>query len=174
MIIKPTDAQFIAVKMENITTPRPMTQDLFRAISDAYQIEVNEVYIYAVSEGIFYAKIKTSSLLSLENYDIECTVGDALSMAAVFDCPIFVSEEVMDNASIEVDLLTNEPISTPEPKPISSKLPPLKKKLPEKLRKESKPMSIENLDKMLQEAVEREDFEQAVILRDKIEKLKKV
>jgi len=157
IIIKSADAQFIAVRMENIKTPRPMTQDLFKTLTEAYNIDLQEVVIYSVAEGIFYAKLVTSNMV--ETLDIECTVGDALAMAVLYKCPIFVVEEVMSSSSVDMNS------QTPNTTVVKKKSPPRKKKEVE---------TIESLDKMLHKALEMEDYELAVELRDKIAKLKQV
>lgn len=157
IIIKSADAQFIAVRMENIKTPRPMTQDLFKTLTEAYNIDLQEVVIYSVAEGIFYAKLVTSNMV--ETLDIECTVGDALAMAVLYKCPIFVMEEVMSSSSVNMNS------QTPSTTVVKKKSPPRKKKEVE---------TIESLDKMLHKALEMEDYELAVELRDKIAKLKQV
>ena len=158
IIIKSADAQFIAVRMEGIKTPRPMTQDLFKLLTDGYNIDIQEVTIHNVAEGIFYAKVSTANMA--DNLDLECTVGDALSMAVLYSCPIFVSEEVMVSSSVDMN--------APAPQ---ANVVPAKRKVP---KKKEKPESIENLNKMLHDALESEDYEAAVELRDKIAKLKKV
>jgi len=158
IIIKSADAQFIAVRMEGIKTPRPMTQDLFKLLTDGYNIDIQEVTIHNVAEGIFYAKVTTANMA--DNLDLECTVGDALSMAVLYSCPIFVSEEVMVSSSVDMN--------APAPQ---ANVVPAKRKVP---KKKEKPESIENLNKMLHDALESEDYEAAVELRDKIAKLKKV
>jgi len=158
IIIKAADAQFIAVRMEGIKSPRPMTQDLFKTLTDAYSIDVQEVMIHNLMEGVFYAKMTTSGPIE-DGLDIECTVGDAISMAVLYGCPIYVTEEVMALASMDTN--TKAPTTY-----VASK------KKTTSIRK--KPESIETLDKMLNDALEAEDYETAVQLRDKITKLKKV
>lgn len=158
IIIKSADAQFIAVRMEGIKTPRPMTQDLFKLLTDGYNVDVQEVTIHNVAEGIFYAKVSTANMA--DNLDLECTVGDALSMAVLYSCPIFVSEEVMKSSSVDMN--------APAPQ---TNVVPSKRKVP---KKKEKTESIENLNKMLHDALESEDYETAVQLRDRITKLKKV
>jgi bifunctional DNase/RNase len=144
--------------MEGIKTPRPMTQDLFKLLTDGYNVDVQEVTIHNVAEGIFYAKISTANMA--DNLDLECTVGDALSMAVLYSCPIFVSEEVMKSSSVDMN--------APAPQ---TNVVPSKRKVP---KKKEKTESIENLNKMLHDALESEDYETAVQLRDRIAKLKKV
>ena len=158
IIIKSTDAQFIAVRMEGMKTPRPMTQDLFKVLTDGYNIDIQEVMIHNVAEGIFFCKMSTCNMMDI--LDIECTVGDALSMAVLYGCPIFVSEEIMQSQSVDMN--------SPQP---PTNVVSAKRKIP---KKKEKPESIEVLNKMLYDALESEDYEAAVELRDKIDKLKKV
>jgi hypothetical protein len=158
IIIKANDAQFIALKLEGVKSPRNMTQDLFKILTDSYSIDIQEIYIYKVSEGIFYTKMLTAN--AIENLYIECTIGDALSMAVLYNCPIYVAEDVMDYAAVEADS-TKAPVKAPvkaSPKKVSIK--------------KEKPESIEFLDNLLNKALEDEDYETAVELRDKIAKLK--
>lgn len=158
IIIKSVDAQFIAVRMEKMKTPRPMTQDLFKVITDGYGIDIQEIFIHNVVEGIFYAKMSTCN--SIENIDVECTIGDALALSVLYNCPIFVSEEVMELSSVNMN----------EPAPVQTPSAPSTKKIPRKKKSDS----LESLNKLLEEALATEDYETAVELRDKIAKLKKV
>lgn len=155
LIIKPIDAQYIALKMEKMQAPRPLTKDLFKLMTDAYQIDVQEVHIYNMVEGIYYSRFITSN--SIETLNIECTVGDALSMSVLYRCPIYVNEEVMKFNAVEFDgeYVKIEPPSEQDINPIVKKI-----------------KTIEDLDKMLSRAISIEDYELAIKLRDKIEKLK--
>jgi bifunctional DNase/RNase len=159
IIIKAVDAQFIAVRMESIKTTRPMTQDLFKLMTDAYNIDIQEVVIYEVLEGIFYARLESSN--GLETFSLDCTVGDALAMSVLYSCPIYVAEKVMQSSSVDMNTNSNAPV------PAATKT---RKKLP---RTKVKPENIENLSKMLAEALESEDYLLAAELRDKINSLKK-
>lgn len=159
IIIKAVDAQFIAVRMESIKTTRPMTQDLFKLMTDAYNIDVQEVVIYEVLEGIFYARLESTN--GLETFSLDCTVGDALAMSVLYGCPIFVAEKVMQSSSVDMNANSNAPV------PAATKT---RKKLP---KAKVKPESIETLSKMLEDALETEDYMLAAELRDKINSLKK-
>ena len=152
IIIKPTEAQFIAVKIENIAPARPMTYDLFKSSTDNYNIIINNIYIYNVISGIFYAKINTSDIYGTHN--IESTVGDALAIAALYKCPIYVEESVMESSSIDLNM----------PAPVAAT-----KKVPKKVEKAE---TADDLNEMLQKALSLEEYELAVEIRDKISKLK--
>lgn len=156
VIIKPVDAQYIALKMEGIETPRPLTQDLFKSFTDNLGADVNEIYIHSVVEGIFYSKIILSN--AIDTYEIDCNIGDAISMALLYKCSIFVSSSVMDMSGI---YMTDDGIITDEQKEKNYS------------KKESKSIvTIEDLEKMLDRAVDNEEFEIASQLRDRINQLK--
>lgn len=158
IIIKAADAQFIAVRMESIKTTRPMTQDLFKLMTDAYNIDVQEVVIYEVLEGIFYARIESTN--GIETFSLDCTVGDALAMSVLYGCPIYVAEKVMQSSGVDMNSTSNTPV------PAATKT---RRKLP---KSKPKPETIETLSKMLEDALEIEDYTLAAELRDKINSMK--
>ena len=168
VIIDPSDGQYIAVKVNKINGVKPKTPDVFKMITDVYKLDIQEIVIYSIVDGVFYSKIVTSD--SIETIEIECGVSTALAMAAVYECPIYVNSEVMESAGFDIDEAGN-PI---EVKP--KKAAPLKNRIPLAKLPSVREVILtkESLSKLLDEAVEREDFEQAVILRDKIEKIKKI
>ncbi len=163
IVIKPSDAQQIALKIEGVKSPRPLTHDLFKSLTDSYQIDVQEVYIYAILEGIFYTKLITSN--GLEEVEIDCTAGDGIALSIVFGCPLYASKEVldlsgvyinddgtaMDNSDVEdIDDYEEEIEETPK-----------------------RVVSIEDLEHMIEDAIRNEEYEIAAEIRDRIEKLKK-
>jgi bifunctional DNase/RNase len=163
IVIKPSDAQQIALKIEGVKSPRPLTHDLFKSVTDSYQIDVQEVYIYAILEGIFYTKLITSN--GLEEVEIDCTAGDGIALSIVFGCPLYASKEVldlsgvyinddgtaMDNSNVEdIDDYEEEIEETPK-----------------------RVVSIEDLEHMIEDAIRNEEYEIAAEIRDRIEKLKK-
>lgn len=156
MIIKPNEAQYIALKMENIETPRPLTQDLFKSFTDSLGAEVSEVYIHAIVEGIFYAKAILTN--AIDSYEINCGVGDAISLALIYKCPILVSSTVMGSAGIYMS--DDGEISKENQEKNHSD------------REITPGVTIENLEKMLEKAVENEEYEIATQLRDRINQLK--
>lgn len=158
IIIKPNDAQYIALKMEDIKTPRPLTHDLFKSLTDATGAEINEVLIQDMVEGIFYAKLTVSNMIG--QYEIDCGIGDAISLAMLYKCPIYVSSLVLDSAGI---YMTDSGEVTEEHE----------ERMKEKEEKKQI-LSVEDLEKMLNKAVENEEFEIASQLRDRINQLKEL
>ncbi len=160
VIIKPSDAQQIALKIEGMKSPRPLTHDLFKTMTEAYNVDVQEVYIHAVLEGIFYTKLITTN--GLDTIEIECTAGDGISLALIYQCPIYVSKEVMDMSGVNISddgtALPNDDsdedyyeIEEVQPKRV---------------------VSIEDLEQMMQDALENEEYEIAAEIRDRIQMLK--
>ena len=144
--------------MEDIKTPRPLTHDLFKSLTDATGAEINEVLIQDMVEGIFYAKLTVSNMIG--QYEIDCGIGDAISLAMLYKCPIYVSSLVLDSAGI---YMTDSGEVTEEHE----------ERMKEKEEKKQI-LSVEDLEKMLNKAVENEEFEIASQLRDRINQLKEL
>lgn len=158
VIIKPSDAQQIALKIENMKSPRPLTHDLFKTMTDAYNIDIQEVYIHAVLEGIFYTKLVSTN--GLDTIEIECTAGDGISLALVYQCPIYVSKEVMDASGVYISD-DGTAVSSDE-----------ESDWYEEVEQPKRVVSIEDLEQMMQDALENEEYEIAAEIRDRIQKLK--
>lgn len=165
LIIKPSDAQQIALKIEGIKAPRPLTHDLIKTLTDAFQIDIMEVYIYSVLEGIFYTKLIASN--GLDDIEIECTAGDGVSLSIVYDCPIFVDQEVLNSSGVIIndDGTPVDPNELPEiEEPPKGSIIPV---VPQK-----RVVTIENLEKMMQAALENEEYEIAAEIRDRIQMIR--
>lgn len=163
IVIKSSDAQQIALKIEGVKSPRPLTHDLFKSINDSYGINIQEVYIYAILEGIFYTKLVTSN--GIEEVEIECTAGDGIAISIVFDCPLYVSKEVLDISGVSVSDDGNN-INNLEIEDIDDYIEE-EEEIPKRV------VSIEDLEHMIEDAIGNEEYEIAAEIRDRIEKLKK-
>ncbi|NTU58170.1 MAG: hypothetical protein HGB00_04520 [Chlorobiaceae bacterium] len=162
IIIGGFEAQAIALKLENIKPPRPFTHDLFKHIADAFSLQVNEVYIDELHNETFYAKVICE--MGGVVHEIDARPSDAIAIAVRFNAPIFVSEEIMNEAGIveeqqkedEESALAEEIAEQPEP---------------------AEPVSVESLEEelnsKLEDAINREDYEEAARIRDEISRLKK-
>jgi len=153
VIVKPQDAQTIALRLESMKAPRPMSHDLIKSISDSFMLDCQEVNIYKMLEGIFYSRLVMNN--GVDDAYIECTAGDAISLALTFDCPIYVSEEVLAENGVMMD---DKGYLVPD-----SGL--------ESVEERKDIISIEDLERMLQDAIENEDYELAAKYRDKINEL---
>jgi bifunctional DNase/RNase len=161
IIIKPQEAQRIALEIEGIKSTKPLTHDLFRNLTDSYGIDLQEVFIHQLAEGVFYTKLITTN--QVEEVEIEASVGDAVILSLLYDCPIYVSQEVLNRAGV----LINDDGS-----PLSEDETENDKEIFED--EEEKTTSIENLERMLEHAVSNEEYEIAAKVRDRIEEMKKL
>lgn len=157
IIIGAFEAQSIALEMEGIKPPRPLTHDLMKSIIDTLGGALNDVTISDLREGTFYAR------LSMEAQDVDSRPSDAIALAVRYGVPIFVMDKVMDEAAFvpendEGDKLSAADAGTKEP---ADQTP----KSDKKLTKE------EQLQKQLLDAVTKEDYERAAKLRDELKKL---
>jgi bifunctional DNase/RNase len=154
IIIGAFEAQSIALELEGMKPPRPLTHDLMKNIIDTFAVSLNEVCINELRDGTFYAKLSVEGLS--ETQEIDARPSDAIALAVRYGAPIFVGEEVLSEAGVMSD--DDEEI---EETAIKDE--------PEELKK---PLSkLEQLQTSLKEAIEKEDYEKAAKLRDDIRKL---
>lgn len=160
IIIGHTEAQAIAVSLENVKNARPLTHDMMKDLMDTFQIELKEVIIYKLKEGIFYSKLICNAPTGEK--EIDSRTSDALAMASRFNTPIFTYESILSNAGY-VDKNKEEEEADASFEPVSSGA---SKDTPNALSG----MSPEELNEMLLEAIENEDYIKAAALRDELNK----
>lgn len=159
IIIGAFEAQAIALELEKIKPPRPMTHDLIRDLFDAVSAEVTDIVIDELREGTFFAKVRFG--LGGKEAHLDARPSDAVALAVRVGAPIFVSQEVLDEAGIPTDDDDDmEPLELPEEESKAVESEGEKKTDLEKMQ--------ENLDR----AIAEEDYETAASLRDEINKLK--
>lgn len=161
IIIGGFEAQSIAVHLENMSPSRPLTHDLFVKLTESFQIRVKEVIIYNLVEGVFYAKLICDD--GIKEVEIDSRTSDAVALAVRYGCPIYTYEFILEAAGIkmkEEDDVEMEDSST-ESKPS-----------PQKKTKNLTDMSIEELEKLLKEAINNEAYELASQIRDEINRRK--
>lgn len=163
IIIKPAEAQRIAIEIEGIKSSRPMVHDLFKTMTDFYSIDVQEVYIHTLLEGVFYTKITTSN--GLDEVDMECTAGDAIALSVIYQCPIYTSSDILEAAGVVIND-DGSPVSDEEIMDID------KDDEDEPIDRKSRIVSIEDLEQMMNEAIVNEEYEIAAEIRDRIQELK--
>ncbi|MGQ1787334.1 MULTISPECIES: bifunctional nuclease family protein [unclassified Saccharicrinis] len=157
IIIGGVEAQSIAIKLEGLEPPRPLTHDLFLNFSRAFGIEIIEVVIYKLEEGIFYSELVCKK--DGEQLRIDSRTSDAVALSLRFNCPIYTYETIIESAGIVLDV---------------SKDKELELDVDEHAAKggESKysKKSLDDLHKLLDEAIGNEDYEKASEIRDEIQK----
>ncbi len=164
IIVGGFEAQSIAIELEGLKPPRPLTHDLFLNFAKSFGISIREVIIYKLEEGVFFSQILCDN--GLEKITLDARTSDAIALALRFKCPIFTTEEIIAKAGIILDFDREKD---------SSETSSHKEK-PGKVQSKSKEFanrSLEELEEMLQDAVGKEDYERASLLRDEINKRKK-
>lgn len=160
IIIGGFEAQAIAIELEKIKTPRPLTHDLFKYFADAFSIEISEIVINKFQEGVFYAQLVCTDGSRVE--EVDSRTSDAIALALRFNCPIYTYEDIMKAASIMVEEDAEPPaaVSTETKQKISPK-------------QEFSGLSVEELKENLQAAVENEEYEKASRIRDELNRRNK-
>ncbi len=161
IIIGGVEAQSIAIQLEELEPPRPLTHDLFKSFAEAFAVNVVEVNIYRLEEGIFYSELICEKGLS--RIRIDSRTSDAVAIALRFRCPIFTTEEIIERAGIVLSLEgeSEDPMIAGQTDPEVPK--------PEK-RSQFTEYSIAQLRGMLDDAVRDEDYERASLIRDEIDR----
>ncbi len=149
IIIGAFEAQSIALEMEGIKPPRPLTHDLIKNIIDSMGADLVEITISELKDGTFFAK------LSLDSQEVDARPSDAIAIAVRYGAPIYVAEKVMEEAAFLPENPDDESSDA----------------LTSSAGKDSKLTKLEALRAQLMDAIEREDYEKAAQLRDEIRKL---
>ena len=163
IVIGMHEAQSIAIKMENMTPSRPLTHDLFSSLCQSFDIELKEVVIYDLVEGIFFARLVCGNGEKEET--IDARTSDAVALAVRFGCPIFCVEKVLKTAGIP-------PEGEEEVKPMPEENPedPFGLEDPVEPEENFSALKLKELQEELDLAIEQEDYERAGKLRDEIER----
>lgn len=160
IIIGQFEAQAIALEMEGVKPPRPLTHDLAKSIIDNLGANLLEVVITELRDNTFYAKI-VLEVSGLTN-DIDSRPSDAIALAVRADAPIYVSEAVLQEASF---------VPTEEQEPEKKSKSNFEEFESNYSNPKSKEAKIAALQDKLRDAVEKEDYERAAKIRDEIKKL---
>ena len=166
IVIGAFEAQSIAIALDKMTRPpRPMTHDLFASVMAAHQIDLKEVVIQDLQDGVFFAQLVFER--DGEARTTDARPSDAIALALRADCPIYASQSVMDKASLaeseakvasvqaelsEDELPDGDPLETPETAQALGKA------------------STDTLNEWLDRALEQEDYELAARIRDELNK----
>ncbi len=162
IVIGAFEAQAIAVAMERMTPNRPLTHDLFKNALDTFGVDLKEVIINDLLDGIFYAKLVC--LRKGEIIEIDSRTSDALAMAVRFNCPVYTYEFILETAGVVLDD-SNDP-DAPAEKSLGISDDPA----PEKKSGPLSSYSIDALKSMLEEVLGEENYEKAARIRDEIHK----
>lgn len=160
IIIGSFEAQAIAIEIEKIVPFRPMTHDLFVNFARTFNVQILEVDIYNLVDGVFHAKLICE--VDGDIREIDARTSDSIALAVRFKCPIFTHEHIMAEAAMifTEDMTEDDMMETEEAFKTESKGSEITK------------MSTEELEQKLQEALQIEDYQRAAMLRDELNKRK--
>jgi bifunctional DNase/RNase len=161
IIIGPVEAQAIAIQLEGLKPPRPLTHDLIKNIALSFEITILEVMIYKLEEGIFYSELLCE--MDGKEVKIDSRTSDAVALALRFRCPIYTTEEILQKAGIVLE--TDDEDSTLRSKPEDHVESPYLGTYEN--------YTISELEELLSDAIHKEDYEKASIIRDELSRRKK-
>lgn len=155
IVIGGFEAQSIAVALERMKPTRPLTHDLMKNFMLAFSIDLHEVIISDLQEGIFYSKLLCST--ETDTVEIDSRTSDAIALAVRFGCPIYIYENIFEIAG--VNKIEGSEVPTHSNGTTSS----------EKIGYEDlKGLGIEELNNLLNKVLEQEDYIRAIAIRDEI------
>lgn len=154
IVIGGFEAQAIAVALERMQPSRPLTHDLMKNFMTAFSVELHEVVICDLQEGIFYSKLLCSN--DNDTVEIDSRTSDALALAVRFGCPIYTYENILENAGILMeDTGKKKKAVVPQHEESTG-------------NDDLKGLSVEELTTLLNDVLEQEDYIRAIAIRDEI------
>jgi uncharacterized protein len=160
IVIGGFEAQAIAVALERMQPSRPLTHDLMKNFMLAFNVDLHEIVINDLQEGIFYSKLLCST--DNDTVEIDSRTSDALALAVRFGCPIYTYEHILESAGIMME--DEEEKKKKDEVTVSSSSDD---------KNDLKQMSLEELQHLLNEVLEHEDYIRAIAIRDEISQRKK-
>lgn len=170
IVIGGFEAQAIAIALEKmVSPPRPLTHDLFKQFADEFNIQLTEIVIHRIKDGVFYANLICVKPNGSEVV-LDSRPSDAVALAIRFHCPIFTTEEVLQSAGLilseekeeSTEATASSPDETPEEQPSTATT--------SESRDPLKTASKAKLEEMLGKAVLNEDYELAAKIRDELDR----
>jgi bifunctional DNase/RNase len=163
IVIGGFEAQAIAVALERMQPSRPLTHDLMKNFMNAFAVELQEIVINDLQEGIFYSKLICFS--EHDTVEIDSRTSDALALAVRFGCPIYTYEHILESAGILMDDVS-------ETKGKKGETVDIEETNTSGHNSDLSKMSLEELQSLLNEVLEHEDYLRAIAIRDEINKRK--
>jgi bifunctional DNase/RNase len=159
IVIGGFEAQAIAVALEKMQPSRPLTHDLMKNFMNAFAIDLHEIIITDLQEGIFFSKLLCST--ANDTVEIDSRTSDAIALAVRFGCPIYTYENILESAGILMeDTGTAKKKKGKKEVPVESDMPTGNEDL--------KTMTMQELEHLLNDVLEHEDYIRAIAIRDEI------
>lgn len=165
IVIGGFEAQAIAVALEKMQPSRPLTHDLMKNFMSAFNIDLHEIIISDLQEGIFYSKLVCSS--ENDTIEIDSRTSDALALAVRFGCPVYTYEHILESAGIMMEDTGSAKKRRSGAEEESSTVSSTGGK------DDLKSMTLEDLNTLLNEVLEQEDYIRAIAIRDEINSRKR-
>lgn len=163
IVIGGFEAQAIAVALEKMHPSRPLTHDLMKNFMNAFAVDLQEIIICDLQEGIFYSKLLCVS--EHDTVEIDSRTSDALALAVRFGCPIYTYENILESAGIMMEDSTGKKKKTDED--------PVTTETSSSGSDDLHNMNLEDLNTLLNEVLDQEDYIRAIAIRDEINNRKK-
>lgn len=160
IVIGNNEAQAIALAVENMTPPRPLTHDLLKNILDTFEVYLKEVIIHQLMDGIFYSRLVC--VRDQDEVNIDARTSDAIALAVRYGCPIYVTPSILESAGIYLDEEMADAFKEEEEGAGMDEDEPMASDFSFFTQKE--------LDQKLDEALTSEDYEKAARIRDEIQR----
>jgi len=164
IIVGGFEAQAIAIQLEGLKPPRPLTHDLFVNFALSFKINFIEVNIYKLEEGVFFSKLICDN--GQTRISIDARTSDAIALALRFKCPIYTTEDILTRAGIVIDFENETKAKKLEPEELKTEVPVAE-------NEELKELNMDELKDLLDEAIGKENYERASIIRDEINRRSK-
>ncbi len=161
IIIGGFEAQSIAIQLEGLKPPRPLTHDLFLSLAVAYNISLVEVFINRLESGVFYCELVCDNQFS--RIKLDARTSDSIALALRFNCPIYTTADILDRAGINITDEKDEREAGVK-KETSNKEQPGRR---------FSNLTDEELENMLAKAIQEENYEMASLLKEEIKHRKK-
>ena len=161
IVIGGFEAQAIAVALEKMHPSRPLTHDLMKNFMSAFGVDLQEIIICDLQEGIFYSKLVCVS--ENDTVEIDSRTSDALALAVRFGCPVYTYENILESAGILMEDSGGKKKKGDEQTVVSEPVG----------SDDLRAMSLEELNTLLNEVLEQEDYMRAIAIRDEIKTRKK-
>ncbi|MEI6313179.1 MAG: bifunctional nuclease family protein [Bacteroidota bacterium] len=162
IVIGNAEAQAIAISLENIVPTRPLTHDLMRDMLFSFEINIEEIIIHNLVDGIFYSTIICKH--NGETYEFDSRTSDAVALSTRFKCPIYTYESILEQAGVSIDASGDE-MSEPATSTSVSRAK-------ESDENDYTKYTIAELDKMLAKFIESEEYEKAAAIQKELDSRK--